>query len=170
MVLPMSTMSTDSVETAEGGQEPPQESLAERIARCPLPLLEALRYATEVAKALRELHKRGIAHGAVSSQLIILGESGAALGLTSNSSCLSDRCHDVTALGEVLDEMIGGDGAERDGSACLRQETHALALRCRNESPSIQHVLIDLRLLALQARQSGIVVRSAARQAVVWRM
>src|ERR1035438_4217818 len=66
--------------------------------------------------------------------------------------------------------MIGGDEAERDGSACLRQETHALALRCRNESPSIQHVLIDLRLLALQARQSGIVVRSAARQAVVWRI
>jgi hypothetical protein len=51
---------------------------------------------------------------------------------------------------------------------CLRDETHALAVRCRNESPSLQNVLIDLRLLALQARHRGRSVRAVARQPADW--
>jgi hypothetical protein len=160
-------MSTDAVEMAEGREGRPKESLAERLAMGPLPLLEALRYAREVAAAVRDLHRQGVAHGAVSSQLIMLGESGAALGATSKASCLGDRCLDVKALGEVLDDMLGGGEAEGDGSTSVRHEMQALALRCRNESLSIQQVLIYLRLLALLGRQSGMLLQSARGRSIV---
>lgn len=161
-------MSTDTVEIGEG-EGSPKESLADRIALGPLPFLEALRYAIEVAETVRDLHKQGVAHGAVSSQLILLGESGAALGATGKTNCLGDSCLDVKAFGEVLDDMLGGNEAEGDGPASVRQAMHELALRCRNESPSIQQVLIDLRLLALRVRQSGIFSQSPSGQSIVSR-
>jgi serine/threonine protein kinase len=138
-----------------------KESLADRLALGPLPILEALRYATEVAAAVRDLHNQGVAHGAVSSRLIMLGESGVTLTTTGKTRCLGDKCLDVKAFGEVLDDVLGGDDSEGDGSTSVRHQMHALALRCRNESPSIQQVLLYLRLTALQTRQPKLRTRAA---------
>lgn len=147
-------------------EEPPAESLGERIARCSLPLIEALRYAAKVATVLRDLHAQGLAHGAVSPQSILLEPSGAVLRGVGRAGRLGDQCLDVTAFGALLDEMLCRDDAEDNGPAFVRNEFRELAITCRNESPSMQNVLIHLRLLALQARQHGTYVCTATREVV----
>jgi hypothetical protein len=153
-------MSTNLVEIAEPAAR--QETLAERAARRPLSLMEALRCATDIAGALRDLHQHGLAYGAVSSQLIEMGASGAALRPTGALKRLGDGRGDATAFGAVLEEMVRCEeqAGEPDG---LRGQTRALARRCQNESPDMQQVLIALRLLMLQARQGATAVRLVRR-------
>ena len=86
----MSARTSNLVEMAEIA-EAHQDSLAERLARAPLSLGEALRCATEVAAALRDLHRQGLAYGAVSSQLIEMGRAGATLRPTGALKRLEDR-------------------------------------------------------------------------------
>jgi hypothetical protein len=157
-------MSSKIVETAEQA-ETHQESLTERMARSPLSLAEILRYATEIAAALRGLHQSGLEYGAVSAQLILLGPAGAALRPTGALHCLGDGRSDVKAFGAVLADMLR---REKPGSASLdgiRQRARALSQRCLKESPDMQRVLIALRLMALMARQGGAKVRKAPRKA-----
>ena len=144
-----------------------QDSLAERMARSPLSLVEVLRCATEVAAALRDLHRQGLAYGAVSSQLIELGPSGATLRPTGVRKHLGDGRRDVGAFGAVLHEMLRRAETAGGGLESLREEARALARRCCNESPPMQHVLTALRLLAFEARQCGTGVRPMPRRAVV---
>jgi hypothetical protein len=144
-----------------------QGSLAERMARSPLSLVEALHCGTEIAAALRDLHRQGLAYGAVSSQLIELGPSGATLRPTGVRQHMGDGRGDVAAFGAVLDEMLLRAETAGGGLDCLREKARALALGCRNESTGMQHVLIALRLLAIEARQCGAGVRPAQRPAVV---
>jgi hypothetical protein len=168
-------MSANLVELAQRA-EAHQDSLAERMARSPLSLLEGLRCATEIAAALRDLHEHGLVYGAVSSQLIELGPSGATLRSTGVVRHLGDSSRDVAAFGAVLEEM--SHRAESVGNLpdALLEQAHALALRCRNDSPPMQQVSIALRLLALQVRHCGAVAgpmrqaqapQAEARQAVV---
>jgi hypothetical protein len=145
-------MSGNPVEIAEP-TEARQDSLAERLARAPLSLEEALRYATEVALVLRDLHRQGLAYGAVSSQSIELGESGAGLRPTPGLKRLGDGRRDVAAFGAVLDELLCRTGTAGGAFEGLREEARALARRCSNESPPMRQVFIALRLLVLQARQ-----------------
>jgi len=152
-------MSIDTAQIAESAAEPPTESLAERLARCPLPLQEALRCAMQVGTALRRLHAEGLAYGEVSSQLIFVGESGAVLRPAPRPQNVGEPGGDVTAFGKLLDEMLRCEDTEGEALHCIRAEAHMLALRCRSESPSMQHVLINLRLLAVLIRQQGTVAR-----------
>jgi len=140
-------MSTNRVAIAES-VETDYESLTERIARRPLSVGEILRYATPIAGSLRDLHMHGLVYGAVSSQLILLGSSGAELRKSGGLARLGDAYHDVTAFGEVLCDMLHGGQGRED----LRREIRALAMRCRHEATDMQRVLIDLRLLGLKAR------------------
>jgi hypothetical protein len=158
--------STDAFETA-GPADAPVESLAERMARSPLPLVETLRYAADIAMALRDLHRQGLAYGAVSAQLIELGPSGAALRTTGGLRHLGDARRDVAAYGAVLEAMLRPAETADAGWDALRAEARALALACRNESPGMRHVLIALRLLGLWARQSEAVVRPSPRPTLV---
>jgi hypothetical protein len=157
-------MSTHLVEIAEP-EAARQESLAERLARCPLSLTEALRCATEIAAALRDLHQHGLAYGAVSSQLIEMGAPGAALRPTGGLKRLGDGRGDVTAFGAVLLEMLRRE-AKAGEPESLRGAVRALALRCQDESPDMRQVLIALRLLMLQARQCAAPARPVARPTV----
>ena len=140
-------MSTNAAQVSEVDQE----SLTERMARGRLPLAEALRYATQIATSLRDLHLHGLAYGAVSSQLILLGPAGAALRNTGGLTHFGDGRQDVMAFGAVLDEMVRGV----DGPEDLLAEIRNLAIRCQEEAPDMQQVLIALRLLGLQSRQAA---------------
>jgi hypothetical protein len=138
--------------------EPHEESLAERMGRGPLPLTEVLGYATQIATCLRDLHMNRLVYGAVSSQLILLGPSGATLRSSVGLIPLGDGHKDVKAFGAVLDEMLHG----MDGPEEFREKIGALAMRCQEEAPDMQQVLIALRILGLQARQGPVVARSPA--------
>jgi len=129
------------------------ESMAERMSRSPLSLVETLRYATEIATALRDLHEHGLTYGAVTSQSILLEPLGAALRATGDIKRLGDGRRDVMAYGTVLEEMLAHQDTAGAGEDSIRDEARALALRCRHEAPGMKHVVINLRLLALAARQ-----------------
>jgi len=132
-----------------------KESLTERMGRGRLPMEEALKYATQIATCLRDLHLQRLAYGAVSSQLIVLGPSGATLRTNGGLTHFGEGHFDVTAFGWVLGEMLRAiDGPEE-----LREKIAALAVRCQEETPDMQRVLIALRLLGLQARQAMAVKR-----------
>ena len=146
-------MSTNAVQIV-AEPEAFQESLAERMAFRPLSLVEALRYATEIARTLRDLHDQGLAYGAVSSQLILLGPSGATLQNTGGLKRLGEGRYDVAAFGAVLGEMIRGEQSAEVRDS-LREEARVLAARCAQESPDMKQVLICLRLLGLKARQAA---------------
>jgi hypothetical protein len=143
----------------EEGAEAYQESLTERMGRGRLSLAEALRFATQIATCLRDLHAQHLVYGAVSSQLIQLSPSGATLRSTGGLTRLGDGHHDVASFGAVLSEML----RRMDGPEDLRAEIEALAMRCREEAPDMQQVLITLRLLTLQARQGAGTVRRPLR-------
>jgi hypothetical protein len=119
-----------------------------------LPVAEALPYAIRIATCLRDLHTQGLIYGAVSSQLILLGQSGAALRGIGGRAQIGDGREDVKGFGTVLSEML----RRIEGSQELRAEMDSLAVRCKEEAPDMRQVLILLRLLRL--RQSLVVVRS----------
>jgi len=134
-----------------------QESLTDLLARCPLPVAEALRYAAQVATCLRDLHMQGLVYGAVSSQLILLGPSGASLRSSGSLARLGEAHYDVADFGAVLGDML----RRVVGPAVLQIEIGRLAIRCQVEAPDMQQVLITLRLLALRARSGTVAHRPA---------
>ena len=161
----MARMRGNLVEMAER-VEAHQDSLAERMARAPLSLGEALACATQIAAVLRDLHRQGLAYGAVSSQLIEMRQSGATLRPTAGLQRLGDGRSDVAAFGAVLDEMLRHAETAGGPLDALREQARALAERCSNQSPAMQQVLIALRLLVFEARQRGASIRPACRQAM----
>jgi hypothetical protein len=131
------------------------------MARSPLPLVEALGCAAEIAAALRGLRKQSPASGAVSSQS---AEPGRLTGVLRN---LAEGRSDVAAFGAVLDEMLVRAEAAGEGLDGLREQARALARRCCQEAPAMQHVLISLRLMVFEARQRATGFRAVRRPAVV---
>jgi hypothetical protein len=132
----------------EARAEAYQETLTERLGRGALPVAEALQYAAQVATCLRDLHMQGLVHGAVSSQLILLGPTGASLRTGSSLAQLGDAHYDVTGFGGVLGEMLRWVR----GPEVLHIEIGRLAIRCQLKALDMQQVLITLRLIALRAR------------------
>jgi serine/threonine protein kinase len=55
------------------------ESLADRLAKGPLPLEQVLRYGIEIAEALDKAHKAGVVHRDLKPGNIMLTKSGAKL-------------------------------------------------------------------------------------------
>jgi len=130
------------------------ETLAERMERGPLPVGEALRYAIQIARYLRDLHAQGLVYGAVSSHLIVLAPSGACLRPSGGVAHLGDRRDDVAAFGGVLREILPAlqTSDSRDAMA-------ALARHCEQDTPDIRHVTVALRLIALRMRHRAAGVR-----------
>jgi hypothetical protein len=125
-----------------------------------LPLAKALRYATQVAACLRDLHRQGLVYGAVSSQLILLGPRGATLRNSGTSAQLGDPRRDVAAFGAVLSEILRRvEGPER-----LCAEIQSLALLCQDQTVDMRQALIGLRLLGLQAEQITAAARRLAKR------
>lgn len=149
-----------------------EEFLASRLAQGPLALPFALRCATDVAVALRELHQAGLAHGEVSPASVVLRPSGAALlpptGLVGEANSRAD----VAAFGAVLYEMLTGGkppsgglleaSAERVsgvGLPGLRAAATRLAAKCLaaapDEAPTTQMIVTEVRLMNVLAQQLG---------------
>jgi hypothetical protein len=122
------------------------ESLVERMDRGGLSLAEVLGYATQIAAGLRDLHTQRLVYGAVSSQLIVIGASGATLKSSGGLRRLGDGRRDVAAFGAVLAEMV----CRVDGPEDLCAELIAIAARCQNDACDMRRVLISLRLLGLR--------------------
>jgi Tol biopolymer transport system component/predicted Ser/Thr protein kinase len=90
------------------------ESLAERLARGPLPLEQTLRYGMEIADALDRAHRQGIVHRDLKPGNVMLTASGVKLldfglakalnpeGQVENLTTAPTQARDVTAQGTIL--------------------------------------------------------------------
>lgn len=150
-------------------EQPAGETLADRIAQGPLPLGYALRCATDIAIALRDLHQDGRAHGRVEASTVLLRRSGARLVPSSGRSTHISIRTDVAAFGWVLHQMLTGHkphgnyatlterSVSRRGAAGVHAAALRLAERCYaspvETAPTMQKVLTEVRLLAVIARQ-----------------
>jgi hypothetical protein len=146
----------------------PEGTLAEELARGPLPLAAALRYATEIAAGLRSIHAEGGAHGSVSAATVIMGGPRAMLTSPNGNSRQARQQGDVAAFGAVLLQMLTGSKPApgliavppaprpslHSGPEELKMAALRLACRCINEEPllDIQKALTEIRTLAMLAR------------------
>jgi hypothetical protein len=139
------------------------------LAQGPLPLDAALRYATEIAAALREMHLDGRAHGGVDPEHVVVRSSGVVL-LMPERRGYTDPLGDLTGFGLVLYAMLTGRKPSGDelrlvpakpavmkGPSAVRAAATRLAERCltaeRETAPDMQKVLTEVRLLHVMAKQ-----------------
>ena len=78
-----------------------------------LPLDVCLRYATDLAVALREMHADGRIHGSVETAQVVIKSSGALLTQTGRRG-LPDALQDLTGFGSVLYAMLTGKAPSGD--------------------------------------------------------
>jgi len=138
----------------------------------PLSLDLCLRYATDVATALREMYQDGRSHGSVDPEHVVLRASGAAL-IPFERRGYPDPFQDLIGFGCVLYAMLTGQkptGGELrlvpakpailNGLEAVRASATRLAERCltaeRESAPDFQKILTEVRLLNVMSKQMGI--------------
>ena len=137
------------------------ETLAEVLARGPLPLGAALRHAAEIATALRDLHQQKLVCGQLDASRIWMEAGSAQLAPVAPHWKHGDATRDVRAFGELLWEMVTGSPAPEalaripNGSAGVRSQVLDLAAKCMAGTPRMQHVVMEIRLHGLALRQPG---------------
>ena len=154
----------DSARRNSGGR-----SLADILADGPLPLETALRYATDLATTLREMHLDGRAHGGVEPPNIFL-KSGTIILNHPERRGYPDPLDDLAGFGLVLYAMLTGKAPASEelrlvpgkppvvkGPAAVRSDALRLAERCltaeRETAPDLQKVLTEVRLLHVMSKQ-----------------
>jgi hypothetical protein len=136
------------------------QTLAERLAQGPIPMKQALRYATLLGQTLRDLHDAGKSHGAVSSKTILLTSEGLELAPPAEMSGQADIPVDILGFGTVLAEMLAnpgyapGDPAEQDDHGIGPLIDACLASDPSVRPPNMRKALLELKVAALSARQS----------------
>jgi hypothetical protein len=153
----------DSARSRPGGR-----NLADLLADGPLPLETALRHATEIALALREMHQDGRAHGSVEPRNVYIRTGGAIL-VNPERRGYTDPLDDLAGFGIVLYAMLTGKPPAEElrlvpakppvmkGPAAVRSAATRLAERCltaeRETAPDLQKVLTEVRLLHVMSKQ-----------------
>lgn len=141
-------------------------SLAERLANGALTVPYALLCATEIASAIRDYHRKGLAHGEINPAAIRLHESGARLQPPGRRSRSADAGADVAAFGAVLYEMMTGlkppagltspaltPAASVMDMSEVRSSAIHLAQKCLDGSPDMKQVHFELRILGVLTRR-----------------
>jgi hypothetical protein len=124
-----------------------------------------MRYATEVAAVLREIHEQGGTHGQVIAANIAIRRQGAVLLPSRSAWDRGDSARDTREFGTLLFHMITGapprpgdppassrPPASRTSAAGLRASALQVAASCLAEAalqPTMQQVLTELRLLGV---------------------
>jgi hypothetical protein len=138
------------------------QTLADMLARGPLPFAAALRCATEIAAALRDLHAQGRGHGRVEAGSVVIGLPGAQL-LPSRSYWEEGLpARDIREFGALLSRMLTGTDSSPAG---VRAAALQVAARCAGEGgaqPSLRYVVMELRLLTMMLRIQETRKRTAA--------
>jgi hypothetical protein len=127
-----------------------------------------LRYATDVASTLRDLHEEGRLHGSVNADSVVVTETGAQLLPPNGHARHAVAAADVSAFGALLYEMATGAKpsprttpplpaiTSRNTPKGLQIATTRLASKClrstSNSFTEMQKVLTEVRLLSLQSR------------------
>ncbi|MGP8245372.1 MAG: hypothetical protein ACLQVN_12745 [Bryobacteraceae bacterium] len=139
----------------------PDESLAARLRKEPLPLALALRLATGIASELRDLHAEGRAHGALELESLRCSRSGISLGEARGGTDKASMRRDIAGYGRILNWMLTGSPEpqapagplKHRSSEALRAQALDHARRCLSGRPGIQRVVTEVRLLSVLARQ-----------------
>src|SRR6476646_1872382 len=99
-------------------------TLADRLSGGRLPILEALRYATQLGEALCSLHDRGRVHGAVAPEAVVLSADGIQLiGGSEALAIASDVSIDVLGFGGVLYALLTGHRVSTNPGVSPRELT-----------------------------------------------
>ena len=154
--------------TAKGPAVPP-ETLARRLAAGPLPLALALRYASDIAGELRDLHQQTRGYGALTAYTVLLSDGGARLAPAGHFWDQTITGRDVRAFGALLYQMLTGKPVSarlspaaahvhgpRSGPSRLRPAATELAMKClapQGTPITMQQVATDIRLLSVLMRQ-----------------
>jgi serine/threonine protein kinase len=134
-------------------------TLAETLARGPLPLAAALAYAKEIASNVGLLHQQGLVHGAISAEAIQLGPEGVTLSTPTELYRSATPAGDLHDFSVLLEEMFKGGGQSRaecgeTGPEAIRAAALRLAARCRDrsggEAPTMRKAAMELRLLSME--------------------
>lgn len=75
--------------------------------RLPLPGAEAHRVATEIAEALEHAHERGVVHGHLTEENVLLSSAGAKVGDFALGAEDADARNDLVAMGALLRRVVG---------------------------------------------------------------
>ena len=155
------------------------KTLAHRLGEERLPVAEALQYAMQLAESLTRLREAGKAHGAVTPANLALVAGGVELLTPSQESPAAitpytapevvlggaaDARSDIFSFGAILFEMLTGrrafNGQNRDTPSSGNPALDRLVGPCLDSDPDarsarIQKVMMELKLLSVAARRTG---------------
>jgi len=131
-------------------------TLSQRLAEGPISLAEAMRHATMLAEALRQMHDTGRTYGALVPSSILLTGSGLDLATPGESAAVTpytapeilrgrpaDQRSDIFAFGAIVYEMITGRRAFAGDNADALAVSLTISVPPATGEPAIDHLIAN---------------------------